>query len=92
MITIEAELVEKEIIAVVTEICEALQIDGIIDRECCPGTFIKSQVLLDSICNIEDALGIVIPVEYYVFSEKNNRQLSIKETAEKILKVAKNGK
>ncbi len=91
MKTLEADIVEEEVIAVVKEICEALKISAVIDSEFCPGDYIKSQVLLDSITTIGDALGVTIPNECYVFSDKNRKQLSIKETVQKIIKVAKDG-
>lgn len=91
MITIEPELIEEELIAVITEICTELEIDGIINKDFRPGDYIKSQVLLDTISAIEEALNIIIPNEVYIFSEKNHKQLSIEETVQKIIIVAKNG-
>lgn len=88
---LQDEKVEEEVITIVKEICEALKINAVVDSEFCPGNYIKSQVLLDSITTIGDALGVIIPNEYYVFSDKK-KQLSIKETVQKIIKVAKNGK
>lgn len=91
MKTLNPDIVEEQVVAVVKEICEALKIEVVIDGEFCPGNFIKSQVLLDTISTIEDALGITIPNEHYVFSEKK-KQLSVKEAVQKIIKVAKDGK
>ncbi len=88
MITLEAEIIEKEVISIVEEICGTLKIEAIIDGQFCPGNYIKSQVLLDAIGIIEEALGITIPNDCYIFSEKNRTQLSIKDTVKKILKEA----
>jgi hypothetical protein len=89
METLQAELVETEVLNVIREFCMTLKIDIPIDVEFCPGNFIKSQVLLTAISTIQDALGVTIPNDCYVFSNKDNKQLSIKETAQKILTVAK---
>ncbi len=89
MTSLQSEQVEEKVISVVKEYCKILKIDAIINGEFCPGDFIKSQVLLTAISTIEDALGITIPNDCYVFSDKRNKQLSIKETTQKILNVAK---
>ncbi len=90
MITIESDIIEKEVSAVIKEICTELEIDAVIDGKFRPGDFIKSQVLLDTISTIEEALKIIIPNEVYIFSEKDRKQLSIEETVQKIINVAKN--
>lgn len=89
MISIEPDVIEKEVSAVIKEICTELEIDAIVDSKFRPGDFIKSQVLLDTISTIEEALGISIPNEVYIFSEKDRKQLSIQETVQKIINVAK---
>ena len=89
METLQAELVETEVLNVIREFCMTLKIDIPIDVEFCPGNLIKRQVLLTAISTIQDALGVTIPNDCYVFSNKDNKQLSIKETAQKILTVAK---
>ena len=88
MATLQTELVEEEVIEIVKQICSILKIDATIDAECRPGDIIKSQVLLTAIGNIENTLGIKIPNDCYIFCDKNRKQLSIKETVAKIIKVA----
>jgi len=88
MITLQSDIVEKEVIKVVKEICDALKIDAVINNVCRPGDIIKSQVLLTVIDTIGEALGVKIPKDSYIFREKNHKELSIKETAQKIINVA----
>ena len=85
---LKAEIVEQEVANVVKEICSVLKIEAVIDSECFPGTIIKSQVLLSVIGSIADALGVIIPNDCYIFREKNLKELTIKETAQKIIQVA----
>ena len=88
MTALKTEIVEEEVIEIVKQICGILKIDATIDAECRPGDIIKSQVLLTAIGSIEDILGIKIPTDCYIFCSKDRKQLSIKETAAKIIKVA----
>ena len=91
MNTLQAEQIEKEVIAIITDYCQILELEvpTSINKNFVPGNFIKSHVLLAAISDIAVALDVEIPPECYVFFEKSERrQLSIKETVEKILKVA----
>lgn len=91
MNTLQAAIVENELTALIKDYCETLELDlpKTIDSDFIPGNFIKSQVLLTAICDIAVILNVEIPNNCYVFFEKNQRrQLSIKETVQKILEVA----
>lgn len=92
MVTLAEVQIKEEVTKVVKEICSKLKIDVVVDADFCPGEYIKSQILLTFIGSIADALSVTIPNDSYIFSDKNQKQLSIKETAQKILKVAKHGK
>lgn len=84
----EKEMVERQVKAVIQEICNELKLPVLVQDGFCPGTLIKSQVLVDAISVIEEALNITIPEDCYIFSNKDNKQLSIQETVEKIIQVA----
>jgi hypothetical protein len=92
MVAISLEKAEQTVIAVVKKICKKLKIEANIDNEFCPGKFIKSQVLLTFISEIAEELHVKIANKHYIFSNGKDEQLSIHETAEKILKVAENVK
>lgn len=84
--------VEKEIIKVVKAICSKMKIEVDVDSEFCPGDFIRSPILLTFIPTIGSVLNIEIPNSCYIFSDNHYKQLSIHESTQKLLKVAKNGK
>ncbi|MGF6849430.1 hypothetical protein QFZ51_004665 [Chitinophaga sp. W3I9] len=86
--TLQIEIVEKQLVTILKDYCERLEIPEKVDSDFFPGNFIKSQVLLTAICEVELALEVVIPNECYIFCEKR-RQLSVKEVAQKILEIAK---
>jgi len=86
---VKAELKIKEVLE---EIKEALDTEVLIDGECRPSAFFKSQVLVTAIGRIAAALDIEIPLNCYIFFDKRaNKQLTIKEATQKLLKEAKNG-
>ncbi|MBF4519165.1 hypothetical protein IRZ71_22660 [Flavobacterium sp. ANB] len=89
---LEADKIENEVIRIIEEICTKLKIEVKVDSEFCPGNFIKSQVLLTFISVIEDNLELVIPNECYIFCDKDQRQLTIRETSQKIINVVKKTK
>lgn len=89
---LEAEIVEEEVIKVIAEICNELDIDAEIHQDFIPGNVIKSVILLSFISAIADALHINIPNNCYIFCDKDQNQLSIKETVAKIIYVFKNSK
>lgn len=92
MEALTAETIEAEVISIIKEICEELSIDVDVDKDFTPGDLIKSHVLLDTISTISDAIGIQIPNDCYIFCDKYNRQFTIEEAVEKIIKTSKNGK
>ena len=91
-IKLEVEKIEEEVVKVISGICSKLKIDAAIDKEFCPGNFIKSQILLTFISSIADALDVIIPNNCYIFCDKNQKQLTIEETTHKIIKYAKRKK
>lgn len=95
MNTLQAPVVENELTSLIKDYCQNLGLDlpKTIDGDFIPGNFIKSQVLITAICDIAAILNVEIPNNCYIFFEKKERrQLSIKETVQKILEVAINEK
>lgn len=94
MIKVDQATVEAEIVKVVEDININLKVGAVINATCCPGNIgFTSQILIDIMPSLEDALGIIIPHNQYIFFDKStHRQLSIKEAAQKLIKVAKDGK
>lgn len=90
MVTIENALVEAAIIKAIDEVknkCKS--IEGAVDTEFCPGRFITSQILVTLMGRIASALKVKVPDSCYIFHEKRTlRKLSIKESAEKLIKEA----
>lgn len=86
--------VEAEIIKAVEDLNSNLKIGATVNAACCPGNVgFASQVLLTIMSRLEDSLGIIIPHNVYIFHDKDtHQQLSIKEAANKLIKVAKDGK
>lgn len=92
MVAIEPAVAEKEIIKIIKEINDTLEAGVAVDSECCPGVFFKSQVLVTAIGRVAAALNVIIPNNCYIFFNKQaHKQLSIKESALKLIKEAKNG-
>ena len=94
MVNLTAERVEKEITSAINEVKRRLKISATVDRDVCPGDIggITSQILLTLIGRISNNLGVTVPNNCYIFHDKaTERQLSIKEAAQKLLKAAKNG-
>jgi hypothetical protein len=97
MITIDHTTVENEIIKVVEDLNVNLKIGAVVNANCCPGkSGFASQILVDIMADLEDALGISIPHNQYIFFDKvapkQFKQLTIKEAAQKLIKVATNEK
>ncbi len=93
MVNLNKKTVVDTIINVVEDINKLLKIGAEINESCIPGNFFASQVLVDLTPNLEEALGITIPLKEYIFFDKiKHRQLTIKEATEKLIKIAKNGK
>ena len=93
MIKLDQKTVEDEIIKVVEDLKVNLKIWADINSACSPGEIFTSQVLVDITPSLEDALGITIPLKEYIFFDKaKHRHLTVKEAAEKLIKIAKDGK
>ncbi len=94
MINIDQAIIENEIIKQVEDIKNNFNIQTDVDIDSCPGLIagITSQILVTVISRLQPALGIIIPNNTYIFHNKEkNKQLTIKEAAQKLIKVAKNG-
>jgi acyl carrier protein len=93
MITIDQAVVEDEIIKIVEDLNTNLKIGATVNKHCAPGrSGFASQILVDMMADLEDALGVTIPSNQYIFFDKtNHRQLTIKEAAQKLIKVATYG-
>jgi len=91
---LDHKIVEAEIIKAVTDLNVNLKIGAEISTTCCPGNSgFASQVLLDLMVSLELALGVTIPLKEYIFFDKaSHKQLTIKAAAEKLIKIAKDGK
>lgn len=86
--------VENEIVKVVSSICKTLMIEMPIDINTCPGNIpgITSQILVTVMGKLQTFLCVTIPDNVYIFHDKkNNKQLSVKEAANKLIKTAKHG-
>jgi acyl carrier protein len=95
MIDISQELVEEKIAEVIKEIADTLEIEVSIDSASCPGLLpgITSQVLVTVMGRLEKKLDVLIPDDCYIFyDKKEQKQLDIKMSAEKLIKHAKYGK
>lgn len=94
MVTLDLATVEAEIIKHVEDINVNLKIGATVTSTICPGSSgFTSQILVDMFSTLEDALGITIPHNQYIFFDKDkHKQLSIKEAAQKLIKVATDGK
>ena len=90
---LDHEIVEAEIMKAVKDVSIILKIGAEINISCNPGNIFPSHVLLDLTPTLEIALGVTIPLKEYIFFDKSkHKQLSIKEAAEKLIKIAKYGK
>lgn len=96
MIEIENHIIEE---AIVTEIeklkkMSSVDVEAQINKECKPGAIgIRSQVLVTIMGVLEESLEIIIPNNCYIFRDSNeNRELTIKEAAAKLIKIAKHAK
>jgi hypothetical protein len=96
MLAIENHIIESAILKEVTNLKKKLKINEDVeaDLECKPGVIgIRSQVLLSVMGSIEENLNITIPHNCYIFRDSDGiRELTIKEAAEKLKKIAKNAK
>ena len=93
MATLDPKLVEKEIAKLIIEINNTIKIDAVVDEDCSPGSIgISSQILITAMGRIGRTLGVTIPDNCYIFHDKKTqKQLTIKEAAQKLIKVAIHG-
>ena len=94
MATLTQDAVEAEIINAVEDLNKNLKLGATVNETCCPGNAgFASQVLLTIMSTLEINLGVTIPSNVYIFHDKStNRQLTIKEAAKKLIKLAEHGK
>lgn len=84
--------IERTIKDLVIEIKNTLNLKEKIDSDVCPGDFIKSDALMTVTSRLNNKLGISIPLNCYPFRDKkSHKELSIKEAAEKIFNLVKDG-
>jgi hypothetical protein len=88
-----ANEVESAIKDMFGEMTKAFNLNITVDSDVRPGELVQSQILFTLTGRLSSKLGVNIPNDCYLFSEKKTRkQLSIKEATKKFLTVAKNGK
>jgi hypothetical protein len=95
MSSLKTDIVENKLISIILDYCKILEMDipEKVNADFVPGKYIKSHVLLTAISDISLVLDIEIPNNCYIFFDSALRkQLSIKETVQKILRVAINAK
>lgn len=94
MVKIDHNIVEEEIIQVITDLGSKLNIEAEINSVCIPGVIgFSSQVLITVMGQLEEKLGIIIPNQCYIFHDKISlRKLTIEEAANKLIKTAKYAK
>ena len=94
METLNITRVESELMNSIQEVKEMFNLGDPITGDVCPGSIgIASQVLIDVMVRIGSKLGVSIPDNAYIFYDKDSRkQLSIREAAQKLINVSKNGK
>lgn len=96
MVKVENYIVENAIIQEIEKLKGLSSVDSEaeINKECKPGVIgVRSQVLVDIMGKLEESLEIVIPNNYYIFRDSDGiRELTIREAAEKLIKIAKYAK
>jgi hypothetical protein len=91
MVSLDHTIVEDKIAKAIDETKNMLKINAVVNSDYCPGILIPSQVLITLMGRIGRALGVMIPDNCYIFHDKKtHKQLSIREAAQKLIKVAKN--
>ena len=86
--------VESELMNSIKEVKKMFNLSNSITVDVCPGNIgITSQVLIDVMVRIGNKLGVSIPDNAYIFHDKVSRkQLTIREAALKLMKIATNEK
>lgn len=92
MVALQSTIVETEIIKIIDEVnCNILNVDHTVDCHYAPGDMgISSQVLITIMGRVGSILNVSIPEDCYIFFDKKlQRQLTIKEAAQKLINEAK---
>lgn len=96
MVKIENKIVEEAILEEIEKLKGLSSVDSNaeINIECKPGIIgVRSQILVDIMGKLEETLGVTIPNNCYIFRDGDGiRELTIREAAEKLIKIAKNAK
>lgn len=96
MVKIENKIVEDAILEEIEKLrgLSSVDTEAEIDKECKPGIIgVRSQILVDIMGKLEETLGVTIPNNCYIFRDGDGiRELTIREAAEKLIKIAKNAK
>jgi acyl carrier protein len=96
MVKIENKIVEDAILEEIGKLrgLSSVDAEAEIDKECKPGIIgVRSQILVDIMGKLEETLGVTIPNNCYIFRDGDGiRELTIREAAEKLIKIAKNAK
>ena len=96
MVKIENYIVENAIIAEIEKLksLPSVDSDAEVNNECRPGIIgIRSQILVDITGRLEEKLEIIVPNNCYLFRDKDGiRELTIREAAEKLIKISKHAK
>lgn len=82
---VQFEKIEQVIVDIINKLCKKCNINETVNGDFCPGTYIKSHVLVSIIPEIEIKTGISIPLECYIFNNKENNPHSIKNAVNKLL-------
>lgn len=96
MVKLKLDIVEMEITKIVEDVKSRMGIDAIITVNTCLNNIgITSQIQVSIMSRLEDILKVEIPNNCYIFyDKKEKKQLSIKEAAQKLIKLTqtRNGK
>lgn len=93
MVTIDIQIIEDAIVQEIEKLKEQdiVSADAKVDKECKPGMVGASSNVLVTITGwLEETLNVEIPNNCYIFRDGDGiRELTIREAAEKLQKIAK---
>ncbi|WP_342084846.1 hypothetical protein [Dyadobacter sp. OTU695] len=96
MLEADVHSVEKVILEELEKVkgLSSVDTDVEINSDCKPGAIgIRSQVLVSIMGNLEEILNVTIPDTCYIFRDTDGiRELTVREAAEKLIKIAKDAK
>jgi hypothetical protein len=96
MVEIQEQIVEDAILKELDKLkgMSTVEPDAVINTDCKPGAIgFRSQVLVTLMGQLEEVLEITIPNNCYIFRDSDgNRELSVKEATQKLIKIAKYAK